>query len=83
MSCLSCCAVCSVALWCVVLCCGVCCTVLCGVVLCCVARKAKIKDKRYGEGKVLHIGDLKNPVCRRGKVEKVRTVKVESEGKDR
>ncbi len=31
----------------------------------------------------MHIGDLKNPVCRRGKVKKVRQVKVESEGKDR
>ena len=31
----------------------------------------------------MHIGDLKNPVFRRGKVKKVRKMKVESEGKDR
>ena len=31
----------------------------------------------------MHIGDFKNPVFRRGKVKKVRKVKVESEGKDR
>ncbi len=73
---MSCCAVCSVALWCVLHC-----VMLCCVVLCCVARKAKSKDKRWGEGKVLHIGDSKNPVFRRGKVKKVRKVKVESEGK--
>ena len=31
----------------------------------------------------MHIGDFKNPVFRRGKVKKVRKVKVESEGKYR
>ncbi len=35
-----------------------------------------------GKGKVLHLGDLKNPVLRGSKVEKERKVKVESEGKE-
>ena len=37
-----------------------CCAVLCGVVLC-VRRKVKIRDM-VSKGKVLHIGDYKNPV---------------------
>ena len=38
------------------------CVVWCCVVLRCVVCKAKSKDKGYGKGKVLHIGDYKNPV---------------------
>ena len=45
------CCACSDVVWAVL-----CCAVLCGVVL------AKSKDKGYGKGKVLHIGDYKNPV---------------------
>ncbi len=40
---------------------ALCYVVLCCVVLRCVVCKAKSKDKGYGKGKVLHIGDYKNP----------------------
>ena len=51
------CCACSDVVWAVL-----CCAMLCGVVLRCVVCKAKSKDKGYGKGKVLHIGDYKNPV---------------------